>query len=140
MGNAVAQMFHILGFVTWLSGLFFVARTLSFRQQRLAAGDTAVAEALGAWARKTARVADIGATLAILAGLHLLFAAKQYMFLHVNLKVALAVVVIGIHGYLRVQAKKAAQGQATSLFPVLPVLAVVVATMVFLVRLGPFYL
>ena len=53
---------------------------------------------------------DIGATIAIVFGAHWLFRFKLYAAHYMHGKLALVALVIGMHVYLRIKAKRVRQG------------------------------
>jgi uncharacterized membrane protein len=122
---------HLVGGILWIGGLLGTGAML------VAAGresDGELRKRLGTLARKTAMWADLGATIALLLGLHWLFKMKLYTAPHMHLKLALVVVLIGLHGFIRARAKKTALGSAAGIPPaILPVLALLALGIVFAV-------
>ena len=125
---------HTVGFAVWIGTLFAIAVALTERDVLAEAGvKTVVAEL----AKKLARVADIGATIAIVGGVALITTAPGY-YSHqpwMHMKLTLVVGLLGLHGFLRVKVKRATQGQGT--FP-LPVVAGITLLAVGIVALALF--
>jgi putative membrane protein len=120
---------HIMGFILWVGPLGGAARLLLIAQ----------AEQEGNWstriagiARKIAMVADIGATFAILAGVYMLTQESEILkqpFMHV--KLTLVVALLGLHGFVRVKAKRMAQAKASFSPAILAAIFLVAAGIVF---------
>src|SRR4051794_28688755 len=106
----LALTLHVFGFTAWLIGLFGIVIVLLDR-------DTAEAKIqshLGGLARRIGRIADGGAFLAILGGLWLIAIAPGFYMKQPWLHMKLTLVVggmLGLHGFLRVKAKRASEGE-----------------------------
>jgi putative membrane protein len=114
--RALALTVHLVGFALWIGSLFGMASTLAARN---AESDSSVRMKIGVLARRHGRSADIGATLAIVGGLCLLAAAPGY-YMHqpwMHAKLTLVLGVLGLHGFLRVKAKRAALDGGGAPFP-----------------------
>jgi putative membrane protein len=109
--HALALVFHVVGFTTWIGGLYGMGWLLVARE---ADKNDAFRTRIGELARSGGRIADVGAGLAIVGGVWLLsFAPAVYMrqpWLHA--KLTLVVLLLGLHGFFRVKAKRAATGPA----------------------------
>ena len=68
--------------------------------------------------RQAAIVPDVGATIAIAFGLHWLFKMHLYKMPYMHIKLTLVAGVIGVHGYLKMKARKARKGEAFTAPPV----------------------
>ena len=109
--------FHVFGVILWVGGLLAVALFLAAAR---AQPDVGARARVAAFARKAAMIPDIGATLAIVFGLHWLFRFKLYTLPYMHIKLTLVVFLIALHGFLRVKTKRMAQGGETSLPPAVP--------------------
>lgn len=99
---------HVVGALMWIGSLF----ALTFILEAFAAEPDAAAKGrLAKFVRQAAIVPDVGATLAILFGVHWLFKFKVYEMPYMHIKLALVAVVIGIHGFLKVKAKRVRKGE-----------------------------
>ncbi|HEY5951173.1 MAG TPA: hypothetical protein VIV40_37030, partial [Kofleriaceae bacterium] len=78
--------------------------------------------------RQAAIVPDIGATLAIVFGLQWLFKFTLYKMPYMHIKLTLVAVLIGLHGYLKMKAKKARKGEAFTAPPVAVKIALMLLT------------
>jgi protoporphyrinogen IX oxidase len=115
MSPRLAQLFlafHVFGVVLWISGLVTLTYLLAAVKNETDAG---ARSRLAQYARKIGMFPDIGALIAMLFGLHWLFAFKLYKMPYMHIKLTLVVVLIGMHGLLRAKSKKIAQGAETSL-------------------------
>ena len=113
MSPRIVQLFlalHVFGVVLWIGGLLSISLLLGAIANESDAGARA---RLAAFTRKRAMLADIGATIAILFGLHWLFKFKLYAMPYMHIKLTLVVFLIGLHGFLRVKTKRAAEGTGT---------------------------
>ncbi|HEU4611344.1 MAG TPA: CopD family protein [Kofleriaceae bacterium] len=129
--------FHVVGVLIWVGGLFAL---MAFLEAVAAEPDQAARGRLVKFLRQAAIVPDIGATIAILFGLHRLFKFKIYEAHYMHAKLALVVVLIGLHGYLKVKAKRARKGEAFTPAPLAmkPLLTVIVtAIIVFVIAKWP---
>jgi putative membrane protein len=128
---------HVVGFVGWVGMLLAVAAILV---QRDGVTEPALRTRIGALARKTALGADIGATLALLGGLGVLFGATSY-YLHqpwMHMKLTAVLAVIGVHGFVRAKAKRASlTSEATFHAAILYVLALVAIVIIALAIFKP---
>ncbi len=106
---------HVFGAFIWIGGLFALA---AFLEAFGAETDPAPRARLTRFLRQAAIVPDVGATIAIVFGLHTLFKYKFYQMPYMHIKLALVVVVLGLHGYLKVKARKARKGEAFTAPPV----------------------
>jgi uncharacterized membrane protein len=123
--------FHVFGVIVWVSGLFGLA--LLFAAAK-AEGDPGARKRLLGFARRAGMVPDIGATIAMIFGLHWLFAYKFYKFHYMHAKLLFVFFLIGMHGFLRAKVKRASEsGDPTLPAFVRPVLAVIVLGILFFV-------
>ena len=106
---------HVFGAFIWIGGLFALA---AFLDAFAAETDPAARSRLLKPLRQAAIVPDAGATLASVFGAHWLFRFKVYQMPYMHIKLALVVVVIGLHGYFKMKAKKARKGEAFTAPPV----------------------
>jgi uncharacterized membrane protein len=122
---------HLFGGFIWIGGLFQLASFLTAVQ---AEGDSGARARLAQRARKLAVLPDVGATLALVFGLHWLFRFKLYAVPYMHIKLGLIVFVLILHVFLRLRSKRAAQGQAVDVpafvRPVLGLLALGIITLV----------
>jgi len=127
---------HVFGAILWVAGL--VSLTMLFGAAK-AEGDPGARKRLLAFARKAGMVPDIGATIAILFGLHRLFVLQLYKVHYMHAKLLFVVFLIGLHGFLRAKTKRAAEsGEANLPGFVRPAIALVVlAIVVFVVTKFP---
>lgn len=135
------KVVHFLGFIVWLSSIFGLANMLRERT----AGSGEAHDLLGRLARNAGRAMDAGATLAIVAGVILLIESPapirplEQPYFHV--KLTLAVLLVALHGFLRVRAAKLSRGDARPLGPApLVVVTLLVLGIVGIVLIGPLYL
>ena len=135
------KLVHFVGFIVWLSSIFGLSNML--REQTGGSGEAR--DLLARLARNAGRAMDVGATLAIAAGVIMLIKSPapvrpmEQPYFHV--KLTLAVLLLALHGFLRMRAGKLAKGDARPLGPA----PLVVATLLFLaivgiVLVGPLYL
>jgi len=131
-----ALILHIIGFTTWIGSLFTIASALIARD---AETDAAAKAVLAKHARAACKVADIGFTLALIGGLAMMFAAWEYYMKQpwLHMKLLGVMIIVGIHGFLRVKAKHAVQGDGTFPAPVQGALSVLSLIVVALVILKP---
>jgi len=106
---------HVVGALMWIGSLFALT---AFLEAVAAEPDAAPRTRLLKFLRQAAIVPDIGATIAIVFGLHWLFKFKVYQMPYMHIKLALVAGVIGVHGYLKMKAKKARKGEAFTPPPV----------------------
>jgi putative membrane protein len=136
MTRSLALTIHVVGFSTWLVGLFAIALLLADRD---AQPEEAFRTRLGQLARKTGRIADIGATIATAGGAWLLV-LEPYVLRQPWLHMKLTTVVLGmlgLHGFLRAKAKRASQGQGNLPAAIPPVLAAVALVVIALAVMKP---
>lgn len=129
--------FHVVGVLIWVGGLFAL---MAFLEAVAAEPDQAARGRLVKFMRQAAIVPDIGATVAILFGLHRLFKFKVYEAHWMHAKLAVVVLLIALHGYLKVKAKHARKGEPFTPAPLAmkPLLTVMVtAIIVFAVSKWP---
>lgn len=103
-------VFHVFGIVLWIGGLLTTTVLLTLHTREEAP------EARAAFTRiekKSLRMmADPGALLTIAAGITLIFTNKAY-YMHaawLHVKLAIVVVLIGLHGYIGVSTKRVQMG------------------------------
>jgi uncharacterized membrane protein len=106
---------HVFGAFIWIGGLFALA---AFLDAFAAETDAAARSRLLKFLRQAAIVPDVGATIAIVFGAHWLFRFKLYQMPYMHIKLALVAVVIGLHVYFKMKAKKARKGEAFTAPPV----------------------
>jgi uncharacterized membrane protein len=99
---------HVVGALMWIGALFALAFIL---EAYAAEPDAAAKSRLAKFVRQAAIVPDIGATIAIVFGLHWMFKYKVYQMPYMHIKLALVAVVIGMHGFLKVKAKRVRKGE-----------------------------
>ena len=135
------KLVHYLGFIVWLSSMFGLTQML--REPTGGTGDAR--DLLVRLARRAGRAMDIGATLAIAAGVTLIIKSPEPIrpieqpYFHV--KLALAVCLIGLHGFLRVRAGKLARGDSRTLGPApMAVAALLMLGILGMILIGPLYL
>lgn len=130
---------HVIGFLLWTGGLWSCVQLL--RVHSGAPGEAR--QALSSIERKTAMFMDMGALLAIAAGLYLALGVTPSAFktggwLHLKL----TVVVLGLlslHGYIRVKIRKFRNGQIMALPSfVHPVTLAVIALIAVIAVVKPF--
>ena len=135
------KLVHFVGFIVWLSSIFGLANML----REKVGGSGEARDLLIRLARNAGRAMDTGATLAIVAGVVMLIKSPapvrpmEQPYFHV--KLTLAVLLLALHGFLRMRAGKLAKGDARPLGPA----PLAVATLLFLgivgiVLIGPLYL
>lgn len=102
---------HIFGIVLWISGLLVTSMALTRHTQETSPD---ARQALARLERIYLRgLADVGAMLAILAGISLIMTKPSY-YLHapwLHIKFVFVLLLIGLHGYVAVRAKRLATGQ-----------------------------
>jgi uncharacterized membrane protein len=106
---------HVFGTFIWIGGLFALA---AFLDAFAAETDAAARGRLTKFLRQAAIVPDIGATIAIIFGVYWLVQFKVYKMPYMHIKLTLVAVLIGLHGYLKVKAKKARKGEGFTAPPV----------------------
>lgn len=102
---------HIFGQLFWVSGLLVTAMALTRHTQE---SSPEARQALSRLERIYLRgLADPGALLAILAGISLITTRPSY-YMHapwLHIKLAFVLLLIGLHGFIAVRAKKFGAGQ-----------------------------
>jgi putative membrane protein len=106
---------HVIGALMWIGSLFALT---AFLEAVAGEPEAAPKARLVKHLRQAAIVPDIGATIAIVFGMHWLFKFKLHQMPYMHIKLTLVAVVIGLHGYLKMKAKKAKQGEAFTPPPV----------------------
>lgn len=117
---------HVIGFVFWIGGLLTVLQLLRVH----GAVEGAARDVLARHERKMAIVMDLGATLTIVCGLVTSLGGTTNYFttgawLHIKLTIV-ALVILGLHGWARVQVKRFRKGRVRPL-PRAPTYLVLVA-------------
>jgi uncharacterized membrane protein len=133
------KLVHFVGFIIWLGCIFSLVKML----REPTAGSEEARSLLARLARNAGRAMDIGATLAIVAGVILLIKSPtrplEQPYFHV--KLPLAVALVGLHGFLRVRSARLARGDARPLGPAPLAVAYVLALGILgIVLIGPLYL
>ncbi|HEY5928343.1 MAG TPA: CopD family protein [Kofleriaceae bacterium] len=123
---------HVFGVLMWIGGLFALT---AFLEAFAAEPDAAARSRLLKFLRQAAIVPDIGATIAIIFGLHWLFKYKVYQMPYMHIKLTLVAAVIGMHGFLKMKAKKARKGETFTAPPMFlkPLLSLLVIGIVLFV-------
>ncbi len=131
-----AKLFHNLGVIGWVGGLFMVGWVLAMRD---AERDPAFKTKMGVMARRLALVADVGATLVIAAGVYILVKRRAELMHqgYMHIKFALLAVLLGFHGLIRVKAKKASQGEGTFPRLILQALVILLGAILYIVIFKP---
>jgi uncharacterized membrane protein len=118
---------HVLGFTLWIAGLATVYWLLRIH----AAAPADARELLSSAERRIAMLMDLGATVAIVAGLVLAFGGPINAFKTggwIHLKLTLVVLgILGVHGFVRVKVKRFRQGKLAEI-PSWPWLVLLVST------------
>jgi len=117
---------HVIGFVLWIGGLVSVLQLLRVH----GAVEGAARDVLARHERKMALVMDLGATLTLVCGFVTALGGTTNYFttgawLHIKLTIV-ALVILAMHGYARVQVKRFRKGQVKPI-PVITTYAVLVA-------------
>lgn len=135
------KLVHFVGFIVWLSSIFGLANMLRERT----GGSAEARDLLVRLARNAGRAMDAGATLAIVAGVIMLVESPapvrplEQPYFHV--KLTLAVLLVALHGFLRMRAGKLARGEDRPLGPAPLAIATLLALgIVGIVLIGPLYL
>jgi uncharacterized membrane protein len=130
--DRVFLAFHVFGAMLWIGGLFAV---MAFLDATITEPDVAARGRLVKHLRLAAIVPDVGATLAMLFGLHWLFRFKLYEAHYMHPKLALVVLVLGLHVYLRRKVGACKRGEAVTAPPVAakPLLSLTVLGILFFV-------
>ncbi len=102
---------HVLGAMMWIGGLFAV---MAFLDATLAEPDPAARARLVVHLRQAAMVPDIALAIALVFGAHWLMRFKLYETHFMQAKLALVVLVIGLHVVLRRKVGAIKRGEATT--------------------------
>jgi uncharacterized membrane protein len=131
-----AKTLHLLGIILWLGGLLTVGWILALRDGET---DAAFKTRMGLMARRLALVADIGAAIAILSGVYLLWQGRATLFkeTYIFVKLGIVAVIVALHGIIRVKAKKASLGEGTFPKIVIQGLGVAMAATLYVVVFKP---
>ena len=134
------KLVHFVGFIVWVGSMFGLIGMM-----REPAGSDDARRLLITLTRRAGRAMDIGATLAIAAGVILIIKSPepvrpmQQPYFHV--KLALAAGLVGLHGFLRARAGKLAKGDTRTLGPAPLALAALLALGILaMIVVGPLYL
>jgi putative membrane protein len=111
--DLVFRAFHIYGALMWVGGLVTL---IAFLEAHAKEPDVAARGRLTKHVRVASIVPDIGATIALVMGLHWLFKFKLYQAHYMHPKLALVAVLIGLHGYLKGRVKKVKAGEVAAPF------------------------
>ena len=135
------KLIHFVGFIIWLSSMFGLVNML----RESTGGSEDARRVLASLAGRAGRAMDIGATLAIVAGVILLIKSPapvrpiEQPYFHI--KLTLAAGLIGLHGFIRVRAGKLARGDTRTLGPApLVVVTLLMLGILGIVLIGPLYL
>lgn len=106
---------HLTGVFLWIGPLLSILNALNVHGK----ADTGAHAALTAIEKRAARVMDLGAALAMGAGFYMAFgvtpsAFKTGAWLHIKLTLVV-VVILGLHGLVRVKIKKFSRGEVKPL-------------------------
>jgi len=128
---------HIFGFTIWIGAMLALANTLGTH----VTSDAAAGGALVDVERKLAITMDVGACIAIVFGMIMLFGIEpsplhQGGWMHMKLTAVLAV--LGLHGFLRVKVKKFKKGETPSVPTwIVPAIALLLLAIVIFVIVKP---
>lgn len=100
---------HVIGALMWIGSLFAL---MAFLSAYAAEPDAAPRQRLLKHLREAAIVPDVGATLAIVFGAHWLFKFNLYSAHYMHPKLALVVLVLALHVYLKRKVSAAKKGEA----------------------------
>lgn len=135
------KLVHFIGFMIWVGSIFALVHML--REPTEGSGDAR--RLLAILARRAGRAMDIGAALAIAAGVILLVKMPaevrplQQPYFHIKLTLVAGLVVL--HGFVRMKAGKLAQGETRPVAAALLAATVVLAIGILgIVLVGPYYL
>lgn len=128
---------HVIGFVAWIAGLVTVLQLL--RVHGMVEG--AAREVLSRQERKVGILMDAGATIAMVCGFWLAFggpinAFKTGGWLHMKLTLV-ALAVLGVHGWARVQIKRFRQGQVRPVSQALTFVVLIAAAVIIALGANP---
>ena len=115
----LVRWIHFVGFTTWIAGI--VGMGLLLRA--------------GAPAKIAGRIADTGATLAIVSGIYRAVTGGFFAQPYIHIKLFFVVALIGVHGALRVRVRKNDGSSAGSMVVVAAILAAIV---LLVIELRPF--
>jgi uncharacterized membrane protein len=124
--------FHVIGALMWIGSLFAL---MAFLDAYATEPDGPARERLLKHLRQAAIVPDIGASIALVFGLHWLIKFKLYEAHYMHAKLSLVVVVIAMHAFLKRKVRAAKKGEAIAappmaLKPVLTLLATAIVVFV----------
>jgi uncharacterized membrane protein len=102
---------HVLGALMWIGGLFAF---MAFLEATINEPDKAARERLMKYTRQAAIVPDVGLTIALVFGAHMLFKYKLYQVHFMHGKLALVAILIGLTVHLRMKFKKLKAGETVS--------------------------
>lgn len=104
---------HVCGILLWFAGVLITLHVLKVHERKVAAGGS-TPEDFARLEGSAGRIMDAGATVALVAGLWMLFENLGLLrgagFMHA--KLTLVLVASGFHGYLRVQLKRFRTGKS----------------------------
>ena len=128
---------HVFGFVCWIAGIVTVLQLLRVH----GAVEGVVREVLARQERKAGILMDVGATLTIIFGLWMALGQTPNAFsrgawLHIKLTIV-ALVLLGIHGWLRVQIRRFRHGQVRHVSTILIVVVLLAAAAVITLGANP---
>lgn len=128
---------HVIGFVCWIAGMVTVLQLLRVH----AHVEGAAREVLTRHQQKAGILMDVGATVAMICGFWLAFGGPINAFstggwLHVKLTVV-ALALLGIHGWSRVQIKRFRHGHVRPVSPVLTYVVIAAAAIVIALGANP---
>jgi uncharacterized membrane protein len=107
--------FHVIGALMWIGSLFAL---MAFLDAYAAEPDAAARGRLLKHLREAAIVPDIGATIALVFGLHWLVKFKLYETHYMHAKLSLVVLVIALHAFLKRKVRAAKNGETFAAPPV----------------------
>ena len=110
---------HVFGFIPWVAGLATLLHLLHVHPWV----DEANRKPLAITEKRVAMLMDLGALLAIAAGLRLALGTTPTAFatgawLHVKLTIV-AIGIVGLHGFVRVKVRKFRDGEIKPISPLL---------------------
>lgn len=129
---------HVIGFVCWIAGMVTVLQLLRVHAH---IEGQAAREVLSRYERKAGILMDGGATLALICGFWLAFggtinAFKTGGWIHVKVTLV-AIVLLGTHGWSRVQIKKFRHHQVRPISPWLTVAVLAAAAVIIALGANP---
>jgi len=130
--------FHIYGFLMWTGTLIALLNVLSFHAEVDPAGRPAFEKL----EKAAAMAMDIGATIAMAAGIYWLV-ASEFVYLkgagYFHAKLFLVLLFLGLHGFVRAKVKRFRLGQVKPIPKVMPLAGnLIVLGIVILVVVKPF--